>query len=155
MNVEFRRPRFADLVLLSAVILMAGCSNPLVLPSTGRLERSKIYADTYPYTLIIEGYQEIRFNVHTFEFGNDKVKETFEIFLKKDTGTLTDGDFAVCSFGGILPIPSRGSIVIQNNEVLINVEVRQVDTIGKSLEAGWVKSRLNGKYRVVRDAVKK
>jgi hypothetical protein len=98
--------------------------------------------------LTIEAYQHIRFTVHTFEPENIKAEMTFRIFLKRDSGTLTTGDFDLSVYG---PTPSRGTITIRDDKVVIDIESGCFDSNGSPISSAWQKAMENGEYQLVRE----
>lgn len=98
--------------------------------------------------ITIEASEHIRFNVHTLSPANEKVKTMFYILLKRDSGTLTTGDFSFESIFTYHPLPTRGRIVIEGNKLLVDAEVGQEDVSGAV--TNWGKSYANGEYQLVR-----
>lgn len=132
-------------VLLGLLVLgeTAGCSNPILLPRTARLSASP-YGGDYPFMLTVEAYQLMRFNVHTFALGHEKVPVRYEWYLKRDSGILGAGDFHVIPES----VPIRGRISIQDDKVIIDVEGGHQSEPNGAIS--WTKADENGEYRLIR-----
>ena len=128
-----------------AVLLACfGCSNPIVTPDTARLGPSQ--REDFPYKLRIELVQKIRFNVHTLSPAHTDVPMECFVLLRRDSGTLTTGDFYVGSLGGTSPMPTRGIVTFRGDRVRIEAELAR----GADPAKGWEASLANGDYLVIR-----
>lgn len=102
--------------------------------------------------LTINAYQHIRFNIHTFTPANYKSPQVFRVFLKKDAGTLAQGDFMVGETASTFSLmPTRGRIVIKNTNVVIDAEIAQRDAHGEPNPTSWTKWWADGEYQLVRN----
>jgi hypothetical protein len=137
--------------VMLAAGFVAGCTNPIIMPKLVRLCASEYNKVEYPFMLKIEAYQHIRFNIHTYEFCDEKFKQMFYIFLKKDLGELREGEFFVASLGSFAPMPSKGKIEIRKERILIDVQVAQLGVHLVPIATSWRKSAVNGEYMLVRE----
>lgn len=129
--------RIALWVLLVGFLL--GCSNRVVFPNTARLSISRYDAE-FPFELTVNAYQIMRFNAHTFSFGNERVPVTYRLFLKRDSGTLRSGEFRGVADDALL----QGRITIRGGQVIIDIDQGfQHEPRGAVF---WSKADLNGTY---------
>jgi hypothetical protein len=101
--------------------------------------------------LTIDATAHIGFNIHTFSPANYDGAHTRYIWLKRNSGVLRTGDFAVSSLQGVDGGPARGQISLGEDTVVIDVEMRQFDSYGQISPEKWVKAEFNGEYGLIRD----
>ena len=140
-----RTPRFLFAGILAVLITCTGCSNPIIKPRTARQTSSKERG--FPYMLRIELVQKMRFNVHQFRPANADIPMECFVMLRRDSGTLTTGDFYVGSLGSTSPMPTRGTVVFSGNRVQITAELaRDADPT-----KGWEALLANGDYLLTKE----
>jgi len=101
--------------------------------------------------LTIDATAHIGFNIHTFSPANYDGAHRRYIWLKKDSGVLGTGDFAVSDLQGVDGGPARGQISLGEDKVVIDVETGWFDSYGQIIPGKWVKAEFNGEYGLIRD----